>query len=384
MGVERQIDRLPDDSPRKANPIFGSQPLKLGVMAFNCSGGSTVTTAPEAWPMTWEDNVRLAQLADAAGFDALLPVGRWRGYGGASDFNNRTFESFTWAAGLAALTERIAVLSTVHAPLVHPVAAAKQAATVDHISGGRFVLNVVCGWFKNEFDMFGAEWRPHDRRYDYAAEWLALARRLWSEEAPFNFNGDFFEGQQLWSQRKPMQGAALPVMNAGSSPAGQKFSAENCDMNFVMLKQKDEASDREQIARLKEMAAARGRQSQCWIHGYAVVRPTQAEAERALQRYVVEFGDDVAVDNMLSIFGMESETLEPSVMEAFRFHFKAGHGGYPLVGTPESVVEQMSRLADMGVDGILLSWLDYLKEARQWVEDVMPLMEAAGLRSPSP
>lgn len=364
-----------------SNPILNDNAMKLGVMAFNCSGGSTVTTAPEAWPMTWPDNVKLAQLADRAGFEALLPVGRWKGYGGESNFNNRTFETFTWAAGIAAKTERIAVLSTVHAPLVHPVTAAKQAATIDHISNGRFVLNVVCGWFKNEFEMFGAEWREHDRRYEYAAEWLDLLRRLWREEDAFDYAGDFFTGTELWSQPKPVQGAAVPVMNAGSSPTGQRFSAENCDMNFVMLRQKDEASDRAQIANLKAMAEAKGRKAQCWIHGYAVVRDSHEQAQRDLERYVVDFGDDVAVDNMLSIFGMQSETLEPAVMDAFRFHFKAGHGGYPLVGTPESVVADLARLSDMGVDGVLLSWLDYLDEAQRWTDEVLPLMQAAGLRN---
>jgi dimethylsulfone monooxygenase len=364
------------------HPINSGNAMKLGIMAFNCSGGSTVTTAPEAWPMTWADNVKLAKLADDAGFEALLPVGRWKGYGGPSNFNNSTFESFTWAAGIAAVTKQIAVCATIHAPLAHPVMAAKQAATIDHISGGRFVLNVVCGWFREEFEMFAAEWRDHDRRYEYAAEWLALARKAWTETEPFDFNGEFFTGKAIWSEPKPLQGGGLQIMNAGSSPTGQRFSAENCDMNFVMLRQKDEASDRSQIAGLKTMAVSAGRESQCWIHGYAVCRRTQAEADAYLHRYVEEFGDDEAVGNMLSIFGMESETLEPAVMDAFRFHFKAGHGGYPLVGTPAKIVDDMVRLRTMGVDGILLSWLDYLGEAQQWVDEVLPLMEAAGLRSP--
>ena len=85
--------------------------------------------------MTWADNVALAQLADRRRVrSALLPVGRWKGYGGDSNFNNRTFETLTWAAGLGAVTENIALLSTVHVPLMHPVAVAKQAATIDHIT----------------------------------------------------------------------------------------------------------------------------------------------------------------------------------------------------------------------------------------------------------
>ena len=81
-------------------------------------------------------------------------------------------------------------------------------------------------------------------------------------------------------------------------------------------------------------------------------------------------------------FGMESETLEPSVMEAFKFHFKAGHGGYPLVGTPEQIVDEMNKLIDIGVDGMLISWVDYKTECRQWIDRVMPLMEQAGQRKP--
>ena len=117
-------------------------------------------------------------MADAAGIEALLSVDRWKGYGGETNFNNRTYESLTWAAGIAAKTRYSSVFATVHAPHIHPVAVAKMAATIDHISNGRFALNVVAGWFKNEFDMFGADLRAHDDRYAYAAEWIEVIRRL--------------------------------------------------------------------------------------------------------------------------------------------------------------------------------------------------------------
>jgi FMNH2-dependent dimethyl sulfone monooxygenase len=82
--------------------LFGGNRMKLGAMAFNCSHGSTITTVPEAWKLNWADTVDIAQAVDRAGMEALLPVGRWRGYGGPSDFNCTTFESFTWASALGA------------------------------------------------------------------------------------------------------------------------------------------------------------------------------------------------------------------------------------------------------------------------------------------
>jgi hypothetical protein len=84
----------PGDTTARAR-LFGGNRLKLGVMAFNCSHGSTITTVPEAWKLNWADTVDVAQAVDRSGMEALLPVGRWRGYGGPSDFNSTTFESFT-------------------------------------------------------------------------------------------------------------------------------------------------------------------------------------------------------------------------------------------------------------------------------------------------
>ena len=362
------------------NPLYSDNRVKIGVMAFNCSHGSTVTTADGAWPMTWEDNVILAKMADAAGFEALLPVGRWKGYDGETNFNNRTFESLTWSAGIAAVTQYSTIFSTVHAPLIHPVAVAKMTSTIDHISNGRFALNVVAGWFKNEFEMSDAELREHGERYAYAAEWIELIKRLWSAEEAFDFDGQFFQGTNLWSQPKPLQSPRPPIMNAGSSSAGQDFSAQHADMNFVMLRQQDDESDAAQIGQLKTLAADRGRSSQCWIHVYVVCRDTEEEAHDYLNHYVMEKGDDVAVGNMLEIFGLQSQTLTPEVIEAFKFHFKAGHGGYPLVGTPEQIVERIQHLSSLGVDGMLISWVDYLGECQQWIDDVLPLMEQAGLR----
>lgn len=370
-----------DNGRSGSNPLFNANRMKIGVMAFNCSLGSTPTLVEEAWRLSWPANVELARMADEAGFEALLPVGRWKGYPGPSRFNAESFESFTWAAGIAASTRRSAVLATVHAPLVHPVAAAKQAATIDHISGGRFVLNLVVGWHRQEFAMFGAEWREHDRRYDYAAEWLGLVRRLWTEDAPFDHDGDFFRGEALESRPKPLQ-RSVPIMNAGSSPTGQRFSASHCDMNFVMLRQASIESDAAQIGHLKSIAAGLGRRSQCWIHVYVVCRDTEAEAQAYLERYVRERGDWETARAMLDVFGVQSQTLTPDVLEAFQFHFIAGHGGYPLVGTPEQIVDGLQRLSAMGVDGVLISWVDYLRECRQWIDEVLPLMEQAGLRAP--
>ena len=124
------------------------------------------------------------------------------------------------------------------------------------------------------------------------------------------------------------------------------------------FEQMDEDGDRNQIAHLKRIAADLGRASQCWIHVYVVCRETEREARDYLRHYVVERGDDAAVANMIRIFGAQSATLSADVLDAFKFHFKAGFGGYPLVGTPEQIVEGVARLSALGGDGLLISWVD--------------------------
>lgn len=332
--------------------------------------------------MNWPDTREVAMMADAAGFEVLLPVARWRGYGGPTNFNNRTFETYNWASAVAAITNYSCIFSTSHVPLTHPVAAAKQCATIDHISGGRFALNVVCGWFKNEFEMFGAAWNEHDVRYEYATEWLDFVRKIWTHDEEFNFKGRWFDSKNVWSEPKPLQSPMPPVMNAGGSEAGQEFAATQADMNFVILKERDIEGGKSQISHLKNMARNAGRDVKSWIHVYVVCRETEKEAQDYLKYYAVDKGDYEAVNNLLEIFGMQSKTLPQDVLDEFRFHFIAGHGGYPLIGTPEQIVDEIGKLVNIGVDGMLISWVDYKTECKQWIEEVLPLMEQAGQRSP--
>ena len=144
--------------------MYNENALKLGLFGANCSSGRYVTKVPERWSGSWDDNALLAQMADRAGIDFLLPIGRWKGYGGDTDYQGATLETVTWACGLLAKTERLTVFGTVHAPLISPLIATKEFVTADHVGEGRFGLNVVCGWNEGEFEMFGATLRDHEAR----------------------------------------------------------------------------------------------------------------------------------------------------------------------------------------------------------------------------
>jgi FMNH2-dependent dimethyl sulfone monooxygenase len=118
------MDRTVGQGERAA--MGSANRLKLGLFGANCSSGRAVTMVPERWSGSWPDCLALAQMADAAGIEFMLPIGRWKGYGGDTDYQGATFETVTWACGLLASTQRLTVFGTVHAPLIAPLIAANR------------------------------------------------------------------------------------------------------------------------------------------------------------------------------------------------------------------------------------------------------------------
>jgi dimethylsulfone monooxygenase len=363
---------------RKTNPMFNDQKMKLGLFGTNCSHGLTMTHAPTTYRVTWEHTKEIAQRADELGFEALVPIARWRGFGGTTNFNGNCYETYTWAAGLAEATNNIAIFATSHLPTVHPIVAAKAAATIDHISGGRFGLNLVMGWFSPEMDMFHGAQREHDQRYAFGQQWLDLVQKLWSEPGSFDFEGDFFSGENLEAYPKPHQAPRPVLINAGNSPSGVEFSARNVDINFASLDTLENMAQYTKNIRHKAREEY-GRDISTMTYGLVVARDTETEAKQAFQS-VIDNGDWEAAGNVMKVAGMESQSFNEQI-KAFQERFIAGWAGYPVVGSPEQVVEELGRLNEAGMDGMIMGFLDYNEEMKYFGERILPLMKEAGLRN---
>jgi len=362
--------------------LYNDNRLKIGLFGANCSSGRAVTKVPERWSGSWEDCLRLARIADEAGIDFMLPIGRWKGYGGETDYQGATLETITWATGLLAKTKRLTVFGTVHAPLFHPIIAAKQFVTADHVGEGRFGLNVVCGWNEDEFEMFGVAQRDHEARYDYAQEWLDAIKMMWSRQDEFDFSGQYIKLKKVRANPKPYGGTRPIIMNAGASPTGQQFAIRNCDALFVSTKKDTLDDTAEHVTRVKGQARQFGRELGVYTVGVVSCRKTAKEAEDYYRYCVFENADWAAVDKILAMRGMTRDSLGAEEFERARRHTAHGLSGLPLIGDPDSVAAGLAKLSAAGLSGIGLSMVNYADELPYFCDEVLPRLERLELRRP--
>lgn len=364
-----------------SNPVFNANRLKLGVFGIN-GPGTVMTNHPDRFVPSWANTLEVARTADAAGLEAIVPYSRWKPFGSPTHLSANVLDTFAWGAGIAAATRYSSIFSTIHVPMIHPLIAAKQGATIDAISSGRFTLNVVCGWFTPEMRMFGIEPADHDVRYEHAEEWVTILKRLWTETESFDFRGRHLCVLDASSTPKPIQKPHAPIMNAGSSPKGQNFAARHADVAFIIITSEDPSIISEQVASYKRLAKnSFGREIQVWSYGLVIQRGSVAEAEAALDVYANAMGDEAAITLFMDYMFPKHRDLPPERQRIIRAGCADG-GGPHLFGRAEDIASKLERLSDCGIDGMLLTFVDYQRGLEQFTQTVLPLLERAGLRSP--
>jgi alkanesulfonate monooxygenase SsuD/methylene tetrahydromethanopterin reductase-like flavin-dependent oxidoreductase (luciferase family) len=275
----------------------------------------------------------------------------------------------------------VGIIATTHCSINHPLIAAKQSTVVDHISGGRFILNIVTGWNKPEIEMFGTDLLPHDERYDMAEEWLSIVKRLWADDEEFDHEGKYYKIVKGYLAPKPIQRPFPPVMNAGGSERGRHFAAKHCDMVFIALGEPDFERNKAQVDAYRRLAREEyGREVAVWTSANIIQADTEAEARRYNDHVVHEKGDWEAATVALNTLGLNAKTFSPEAIKHLKELWIAGWGSYPLVGTRDQVVDGLIKLSEMGLDGVLLCWPRYEEEMREFKNGTYPLLVQAGLR----
>ena len=381
--TDSATDQAPLDVPvpPERNPMRDPRNrLKLAVFCANVARGTSMSDAETLPKVTWEESRRLALAADRAGIDGMIPLGRWKYTARGGPISaDRTFEPWAWASALSAITERISMFTTVNMQQYHPLAATLMTSTIDHVSGGRFSLNVVAGFNEQEFHMLGMEVPSHEDRYGRAAEWMTVVRRAWTDHEPFDFDGEYIELREVVSEPKPLQQPAPPIMSAGQSPLGRRFAGRHADINFVHLPSLEEMPAIVAAAKADAREHA-GRDVEIYSSAYIVVADTEEEAWRRYHHVTRERLDRRAAAGLIEMWERLSKGGEVIDVEQRIDRMAAGFNAMPFVGTAEQVAELLVRAADGGLDGLAISWDDYDEGLATYAEAVRPLLLQAGLR----
>lgn len=366
---------------KPTNPLLNENKLKLGLFSIN-GRGIGMTNHPDKFVPTWANTKALVQLADRVGLELLLTFARWKPFGGDNNLSGLVLDPISWAGAVAAVTEHIAIVSTMHASVIHPLIAAKAGATVDRISNGRWGLNVVCGWYQAEIEMFGAALKTHEDRYGVADEWIDILERLWAAEESFDYDGKYYQLKGLISNPHPVQKRPV-IINAGASARGQEYAARHADCAFIMPTVPTPEGIKKQADAYRVLAKEKhGRDIQVWTYAYVVQRDTVAEAQAYVDEYTSEPHGNREFANSFIENAAKTNNYPPEVLANMQKHLMAGSGGIPLLGNAEDIAKGLQDISDLGVDGILVNWLDYQGGLTEFAASVIPLLEQAGLRAP--
>jgi alkanesulfonate monooxygenase len=316
---------------------------------------------------------QVAQAADELGyFGVLLPTGR------------SCEDSWVVASALVPLTKRLRYLVAVRPGLQSPSVAARMTATLDRISEGRLLVNVVTGGDPVENKGDGI-FLSHDERYEVTREFLSVYKDLLAEKT-VDFKGKHLaveDGRLLFL---PYQVGGPPLYFGGSSDAGIDVAVDTVDKYLTWGEPPAQVA--EKINRVNAVAQARGRKLSFGIRLHVIVRETNAEAWKAADELIQYVDDDtiasaqkilsrmdsVGQQRMAQLHGGNRDKLEISPNLWAGVGLVRGGAGTALVGDAETVAARIREYQAVGVDTFIMSGYPHIEEAYRFAELVFPLL----------
>jgi alkanesulfonate monooxygenase len=353
-------------------------PDKINVLWFLPTSGETryLGSSEGARAVDLPYLKQIAIAADSLGYyGVLIPTGS-----GCED-------SWVVASALVPLTEQLRFLVAVRPGLLAPTLAARMTATLDRISSGRVLINVVTGGDPIENRGDGIH-LSHEERYDITEEFLHIYKQVLSGER-IDFAGKHFrieDGKVLFpTVQKPLP----PLYFGGSSEKAIDVAANTID-KFLTWGEPP-AQVKEKIDAVRTAALRSGRQVSFGIRLHVIVRETSGEAWAAAERLISKVDsrdiekaqarfasmDSVGQSRMAALHGGRRDRLEvyPNLWAGLGL-VRAG-AGTALVGDPEQVAALMDEYRSIGIDTFILSGYPHLEEAHRFAELVFPKLPLA-------
>ncbi|UOG75407.1 LLM class flavin-dependent oxidoreductase [Hymenobacter tibetensis] len=330
-------------------------------------GGWLRNVEDENMRADWDYVKTLAQRSEDLGYDlsliAELNLNDIKGEEAPS------LDAWSTAAALAAVTKKIELMVAVRPTFHSPALLAKQAANIDHISGGRLSLNVVSSWWQDEAKKYGVHFEQHDDRYARTAEWLHVVDNLWKQDH-FTFEGKFYKVTDSILQPKPVSRPRPFLYAGGESEAAKNLIATQCD-GYVMHGD-DPAAIGRRIQDLSERREKLGLpRMKFGVAAYSIVRNTEQEVKKELERITNVQGSAAGYKNYQQ--WLAGTQLENQVsLQDYSVSNRGLRSG--LTGTPDQVAERIAAFEAVGVDLFLLQCSPQLEEMERFSEAVIQVL----------
>lgn len=345
--------------------------MKFAYWATNL-GGLVFSDVPQRTESSFAFNAELARQAETVGFDYVLLAARFMATaGGTPDLH----DALATTAALAAVTDKLKLIAAVHSGLWHPALIAKMGSTIDAISNGRFCINIISGWFKDEFLRYGEAWLDHDERYRRSEEFIEVLSGLWQQDN-FDFHGDFYRIHQSTQYPHPVSSPRPEIFQGGSSKAARRMAARYAD--YYLMNGDTLEGAGEQIREITELAAAYGRRPKFGINGFAIVRESEAEALAELERIIAHASTDAVKAFAGHVQNAGASTREKVGMwaDSSFANLVQPNDGFRtgLIGTATQVAERIREYEAIGIDLVLCGFLNYADELADFGRGVIPLV----------
>ncbi|MBB1199881.1 alkanesulfonate monooxygenase, FMNH(2)-dependent [Enterobacteriaceae bacterium 89] len=326
---------------------------------------------------------QIAQTADRLGFTGvLIPTGR------------SCEDAWLVAASMIPVTQRLKFLVALRPSVISPTVAARQAATLDRLSNGRALFNLVTGSDPQELAADGV-FLDHTERYEASAEFTHIWRRLLEGET-VDFDGKYQKVRGAKLLFPPVQQPRPPLYFGGSSDVAQELAAEQVELYLTWGEPPEQG--KEKIAQVREKAARHGRKVRFGIRLHVIVRETNAEAWEAAERLISRLDDDtiskaqaafartdsVGQQRMAALHGGSRDKLEISPNLWAGVGLVRGGAGTALVGDGPTVAARINEYAALGIDSFVLSGYPHLEEAYKVGELLFPHLDVAIPEVPQP
>jgi len=327
-------------------------------------GGWLRNVEHENMPPTWDYVSCLARRSEEIGFGltliAELNLNDIKGP------ESPSLDAWSTAAALAAVTKKLELMVAVRPTFHLPALLAKQAANIDHISGGRLSLNVVSSWWADEAKQYGVHFEQHDDRYARTAEWLDVLDGVWTQNR-FSYQGKYYRVENTALSPKPLSQPRPTIYAGGESDAAKDLIARSCDAYLMHGDSPEKVA-----AKIADMSGRREKLSlppmKFGVAAYAVVRETAEAAHAELQRITDVKQSAAGFQNYQQ--WLAGTQLEQQVsLEDYSVSNRGLRSG--LVGTPERVQTRIEEFERAGVDLVLIQCSPQMEEMERFSEAVI-------------